>query len=57
LSHATSSTSLLHDQAEIEGDQGEYSFDYIFDVKINNWQRRRGPYLQKKKKKKKKKNP
>ena len=45
LSHATSSTSLRPHQAEIEGDPEEYAFDFISDVKINNWLRRRGPYL------------
>jgi hypothetical protein len=33
-------------QAEIEGDHEEYAVDYISDVKIDNWPRRRGPYLQ-----------
>jgi hypothetical protein len=32
--------------AEIEGDHDEYAVDYISDVKIDNWPRRRGPYLQ-----------
>jgi len=46
LSHASSSTSLRPHQAEIEGDHEEYAIDYISDVKIDNWPRRRGPYLQ-----------
>jgi hypothetical protein len=45
LSHATSSTSLRPHQAEIEGDHEEYAVDFISDVKIDNWPRRRGPYL------------
>jgi hypothetical protein len=32
-------------QAEIEGDHEEYAADFISDVKIDNWPRRRGPYL------------
>ena len=46
LSYATTSTSLRPHQAEIEGDHEEYAVDYISDVKIDNWPRRRGPYLQ-----------
>jgi hypothetical protein len=46
LFHASSSTSLRPHQAEIEGDHAKYAFDYIYDVKIDNWPRRRGPYLQ-----------
>jgi hypothetical protein len=46
LSHATSSTSLRPHQAEIEGDHQEYDVDFISDVKIDNWLRRRGPYFQ-----------
>ena len=46
LSHATSSTSLRPHPAEIEGDQEEYAIDFISDVKIDHWPRRRGPYLQ-----------
>ena len=31
---------------KIEGDREEYaSVDYISDVKIDNWPRRRGPYV------------
>jgi hypothetical protein len=46
LSHATS-TSLRPRQAKIEGDHAKYTVDYIFDVKIDNWPRRRGHhYLQ-----------
>jgi hypothetical protein len=45
LSHASSSISLRLHQAEIEGDHEEYAVDYISDVKIDNWPRRRGPYL------------
>jgi hypothetical protein len=33
-------------KAEIEGDHEEYTLDYISDVNIYNWPRRRGPYLQ-----------
>ena len=43
---ASSSSSLRPHQAEIEGDHEEYAVDYISDVKIDNWPRRRGPYLQ-----------
>jgi len=46
LSHASSSTSLRAHQVEVKGDHEEYSVGYISDVKINNWQRKRGPYLQ-----------
>ena len=46
LSQASSSTSLRPHQAEIEGDHEEYAVDYIFNVKIDNWPRRRGPNLQ-----------
>jgi len=48
LSHATSFTSLRPHQAEIEGDNEEYGdfIKFIVDVKIDNWPRRRGPYLQ-----------
>jgi hypothetical protein len=33
-------------RAEIEGGHEEYAFDYIFHVKIDNWLKRRGLYLQ-----------
>jgi hypothetical protein len=46
LSHASSSTSLRPHQAEIEGGHEEYAVNYISDVKIDGWPRRRGPYLQ-----------
>ena len=46
LSHDTSSTSLRPRQAEIEDDSETYSIDYISDVNIDNWPRRRGSYLQ-----------
>ena len=46
LSRATSFTSLRHHQAKIEGNHEEYADDFISDVKIDNWTRRRGPYLQ-----------
>ena len=46
LSHATSSTSLRSHQAEIEGDHEEYTVDFISDVKIDNFPRRRGNNLQ-----------
>jgi hypothetical protein len=45
LSHASSSTSLRPHRAEIKGDHEEYAVDYIFVVKIDNWPRRRGPFL------------
>ncbi len=45
LSHATSSTSLPPHQAKIEADREEYVVDFISDFKIDNWPRRRGPYL------------
>jgi len=45
-SYASSSTSLRPRQAEIEGDHEEHTVDYIYDVKIDNRPRRRGPYLQ-----------
>jgi len=32
--------------AEIDGDHEEYATDYILDVKIDNWPRKRGPHLQ-----------
>jgi hypothetical protein len=46
LSHASSSTSLRPHETVIEGDHEEYAVDYISDVKIDNWPRRRGSYLQ-----------
>jgi len=46
LSHTTSSISLQPHQAEIEGDHELHAFDFISDVEIDNWPRRRGPYLQ-----------
>ena len=46
LSQATSSTSLRPRQVEIEGDHDEYVVDFVLDVKIDNWPRRRCPYLQ-----------
>ncbi len=46
LSHATSPTSLRPQQAKIEVDHEKYAVDLISDVKIDNWPRRRGPYLQ-----------
>ena len=45
LSRATSSTFLRPHQADIEGDHEEYVVDFISDVKIDHWPRRRGPYL------------
>jgi hypothetical protein len=45
FSHAISSTSLRPHQAEIEDDHEEYAVDFILDVEIDNWPRRRGPYL------------
>ncbi len=46
LSHASSSTRLRPRKVEIEGDYGEYAVDFIFDANIDNWTRKRGPYLQ-----------
>ncbi len=46
LSHSTITTSLRPHQAEIEGDMEEYAINYIDNVKLDNWSRRRGPYLQ-----------
>ena len=46
LSHATSSTFIRPHQAEIEDDHEEYARDFISDVKIDNFRRRKGPYLQ-----------
>ena len=46
LSHASSSTSLRHHQAKNEGDHEDYAADYISDVNVDNWPRRRGSYLQ-----------
>ena len=46
LSHASSSTSLKPHQAKNEGDHEEYAVDHISNVKIDNWPRRRGPYVQ-----------
>ena len=40
-----SSFSSTH-PAEIEGDHDEYAIDYIAEVKIDKWPRRRGAYLQ-----------
>jgi hypothetical protein len=46
LSHASSATSLRHHHTKIEGDHEEYASDFISDVKIDNWTRRKVPYLQ-----------
>jgi hypothetical protein len=46
LSQSTITTSLRPHQAEIEGDMEEYAINYIDDVKLDNWPRRRGLYLQ-----------
>jgi len=46
LSYSTNSTSLRSHHVEIEGDMEEYSMNYIDDVKIDTWPRRRGPCLQ-----------
>jgi hypothetical protein len=46
LSRATSPTPLRPHQAKIEGDHEEYAVDFISDVKIDIWQRRRGLHLQ-----------
>ena len=47
LSDSTTSASLRPHQAEVEGDMEEYyAINYIDDVKLDNWPRRRGPYLQ-----------
>ena len=46
LFRATSSTSLRPHQTEIEGDHEEYAVGFISDVKIDNWPRKRGSYLQ-----------
>jgi hypothetical protein len=37
---------LRSHQAQVEGDQEEYAIDHIYNVKIDNYPRRRGPYLQ-----------
>jgi hypothetical protein len=39
-------TSLRPHHAKFEGDHEEYTIDFISDVKIDNWQRRRGAYFQ-----------
>ena len=46
LSQSTTTTSLRPHQAEIEGDMEEYAINYIDDVKLDTWPRRRGLYLQ-----------
>jgi hypothetical protein len=46
LSHATSSTSNRPYHVEIEGDHEEYAVDFISDVNIDNWPRRRDLCLQ-----------
>jgi hypothetical protein len=47
LCHATSPTSRLRPhQTSIEGDHEEYAVNFISDVQIDNWSRRRGPFLQ-----------
>ena len=43
LAHATSSTSIRPHQAEIEGGHEEYADNFISDVEIDDWSRRRGP--------------
>jgi hypothetical protein len=46
LSHASSATTLRPRHAEIKGDHGEYIVDFISDVKVYIWPRRKGSYLQ-----------
>jgi hypothetical protein len=46
LSHASSSTSARPRRVYIKGKHEEYAVDSIFDVKIDDWPRRKGPYLQ-----------
>ncbi len=47
MSQSTITTSLRpHHQAVIKGDTEEYAIYYIDDVKLDNWPRRRGLYLQ-----------
>ena len=45
LAHCTNSTSLRPYQVEIEGNMEECAINYIDDVKIGTWPRRKGPYL------------
>ena len=45
LSRATLSTSLRPHQAKIDGVHEKNVVDNIYDVKIDNWPRRRGPFL------------
>jgi hypothetical protein len=40
-----SSNILRPRQTEVEGSHDEYAVYFISDVKINNWLRRKGPYL------------
>ena len=47
LSHSITSISLIRPrQAKIEENMEEHSINYIDDVKLDTWPRRRGPYLQ-----------
>jgi hypothetical protein len=46
LSYASSATSLRHHHAKIEGDHEKYAIDFISDVKIDNYPRRKDYYLQ-----------
>ena len=46
LSYASSATSLRHHHAKIERDHEKYAIDFISDVKIDNYPRRKDYYLQ-----------
>ena len=46
LTPSQSSTPSRAQPTDIEGDEQEYPIDYIADVKVDSWPRRRGPYLQ-----------
>jgi hypothetical protein len=46
LSQSAITTSLRPHQVEIEGDMEEYTINYIVDIKLDSWTRRRGSYLE-----------
>ncbi len=46
LSQASSSTSLRPRPAKVKSDHEEHVIDFISDVEMDNWRRRRGPYLE-----------
>ena len=46
LLHSTTYSSLRSQQTEIKDHMKEYEINCIYDVRIDIWSRKRGPYLQ-----------